>query len=240
MHDLIAILGRGIQFLPDGTTWALTEDLEMMGVDSGHRRVRVPVDDNDPYCMIGGGEANQLAGRLLIKECAPKVVVCAYGHRAKYLEPDCPTESEVMGEQLAPYIPSGCELVTWERNRYPVPLVPSNTRQEMLNVLDLALEQKLMRIAFLAIGVHVPRAATYLAKHMSVYRTKYGGLNPVILETEEILLGFNRDLYTPRVEAIRTSKAFARNWSGENRESAGISKIVRDVYGDTKPLVVTT
>lgn len=246
MYDLIAILGRGIQKdkklvkkvkkESKKDPWVLTEDLEVCDKNSAHLVDRVPMDDSNPYCMIGGGEANLLAGKLLMRQCMPKVVVCAYGHKAKYLEPeDFPNESGVMGEQLRPYLPSGCELVTWERNRYPSPLVPSNTRQEMLNVLDLALERGLSRIAFIAIGVHMPRAATYLSKHMTVYRDRYRNLSTVMLETEELLLSFDREKYSARVEAIRNSRAFARNWV---READGISKIVRDVYGDAKPLVV--
>ena len=236
MYDLLAVLGRGIQRLSKDGPWVLTEDLEVCDTNSAHLVDRVPVDDNDPYCMIGGGEANLLAGKLLMGQCMPKVVVCALGHKAAFLKPeDFPNESEVMGEQLRPYLPSGCELVTWERNRYPSPWVPSNTRQEMLNVLDLALERGLSRIAFIAIGVHMPRAATYLSKHMTVYRDRYGDLSMVMLETEELLLSFDREKYSARVEAIRNSRAFARNWA---READGISKIVRDVYGDAKPLVV--
>jgi hypothetical protein len=59
----------------------------------------------------------------------------------------------------------------------------------------------------------------------------------VVLESEEVLLTVDCKRYGPRVQALRTSKAFARNWE---REAIGISKIVRDVYGDAvKPSVAT-
>jgi hypothetical protein len=232
MYDLIAILGRGIQ--KDKSAWSLTEEIEVCDKNSAHLIDRVSPDDENPCSMIGGGELNLIAGKILIENQdikPPKIVVCAYGHRAQYLEDaDAPTESEVMSEQLKPFIPEETELLVWDKHRYPKPLVPSNTRQEMLNVLDLALEKKCSRVAFIAIGVHVPRAATYLAKHLSVYE-KYRVLNPVVLETEEILLA-NRVKYSSLVEKIRSSKSFARNWV---READGIQKIIRDVYGDAKP-----
>ncbi len=129
------------------------------------------------------------------------------------------------------------KVVIWERTRQ-LP-VPSNTRQELLNVFDLALERNLNRIAIVTVGVHAPRTATYVAKHLSVY-DKYRVLSPIVLESEEVLLLADREKYGPRVKSLRDSKAFARNWGGKNREADGISKISRDVYGyAVKPLVAT-
>ncbi len=111
----------------------------------------------------------------------------------------------------------------------------ANTRQELLNIFDLALDVKpeLKRIAIVTVGVHVPRAATYIAKHLSAY-PQYRQLNPALFESEEVLLEANREKYEPRVEAMRKSESFRRNFE---REAIGISKIVRDVYGDAKPKV---
>jgi hypothetical protein len=148
MYDLIAILGRGIQ--KDKSAWSLTEEIEVCDKNSAHLIDRVSPDDENPCSMIGGGELNLIAGKILIENQdikPPKIVVCAYGHRAQYLEDaDAPTESEVMSEQLKPFIPEETELLVWDKHRYPKPLVPSNTRQEMLNVLDLALEKKCSRV----------------------------------------------------------------------------------------------
>jgi len=124
------------------------------------------------------------------------------------------------------------EVVVWERHRKAI---ASNTRQELLNIFDLALECDLKRIGIVTVGVHVPRTATYVAKHLSVY-WQYRELSPVVFESEEVLLSANREKYGPRVEALRNSKSFARNWE---REATGISKVVRDVYGDAKPPVAT-
>lgn len=242
MFDLIAILGRGIQLLSENGPWVLTEDLEVCDKDSAHLPIRVPVNDKDPYCMVGGGEMNLEAGRILIERYEPKIVVCAYGGRSQYLESvDGPSESEVMSNLLNEYLKTDGgqlpEIVVWERNRQ-LP-VQSNTRQELLNIFELALEREVSRIALVTIGVHVPRTATYIAKHLSVYE-QYRELSPVLFESEEVLLGTpaSQTLQasrTLRVETLRKSEAFARNWG---REAIGISKIVRDVYGDAKPKVV--
>jgi hypothetical protein len=245
---MIAILGRGIQLLRENGPWVLTEDLELCDKDSAHLPVRAPVNDESPYCMIGGGEMNLEAGHILIQRYEPKLVVCAYGGRSKYLESvNGPSESEVMSGLLDKSFRDGAgrwssmtnqpEIAVWERTRQ-LP-VPSNTRQELLNIFDLALERNLRRIAMVTVGVHVPRTATYKAKHLSVYE-QYRELSPVVFESEEVLLGApgHQSLQaerTARVDTIRKSKSFARNWE---REALGISKIVRDVYGDAKPKVV--
>jgi hypothetical protein len=241
LFDFVAVLGRGIQRLsevgPNSLTasWTLTQDLEVCDKDSAHLPIRVPVDDDSPYCMVGGGDMNVEAGVALIRLYKPTLVVCAYGGRSKYLESiGAPSESEVMSDAMH-YDPRldgvAFNLKRWTRERQ-LP-VPSNTRQELLNIFDLALESSRKRIALVTVGVHVPRTATYITKHLSVY-PKYRDLSPVLFESEEVLLAADRRYYGPRVEALRNSKSFARNWE---REAVGISKIVRDVYGDAKPTV---
>ena len=242
---MIAILGRGIQRrnetdpVEDISSWDLTEDLELCDKNSAHLPVRAPVDDDSPFCMVGGGNANLSAGLILASERpGPKVMVCAYGGRSQYLESiGAPSESEVMSQQLESIMRENddaydltAEIVVWKRYRQ-LP-VQSNTRQELLNIFNLARERGLKRIGLVTVGVHVPRTATYIAKHLSVY-PKYRELTPILLESEEILLHANSN-ENLRVNAMRTSKSFARNWE---REAVGISKIVRDVYGDAKPLV---
>ncbi len=239
--EMIAILGRGIQRLEetspveDVSSWVLTEDLELCDRDSAHLPVRAPADDDSPYNMIGGGEMNLEAGLSLIRAEKPRVAVCAFGGRSDYLESiNGPSESEVMSHLLIQAIPTKkCPLVNvWKRQRQ-LP-VPSNTRQELLNIFDLALQYRLNRIAIVTIGVHIPRTQTYVTKHLSVH-PQYRQLVPIVLESEEILLTENWRKYPPRVETMRKSKSFARNWE---REAIGISKIVRAVDDDAKPKVM--
>ncbi len=246
--DLLAILGRGIQRVDpssdpkDMRSWVLTEDLEVCDKDSAHLPVLVPVDDESPFCMVGGGEMNIEAGYNLIMRFKPRIVVCAYGHRSDYLRSiGAPSESEVMSRALVHdgqvlhgispwHIP---EVVGWQRDR-TIP-GPSNTGRELKNVLELAIERSLIDVTVVTVGVHMPRTATYVAKHLSV-EERYRQLCVTILESEEILLR-ESEKYRPRVEALRKSKAFARNWS---READGIQKIVCDAYGDAKPKVVAS
>ena len=248
--ELLAIMGRGIQQMPypiiDPTKvrdWTLTDNLEVCDVNSAHLAVQVPVDDDNPYCMVGGGWLNIKAGVRLVDMQHTRIVVCAYGHRSDYLASiGAPSESEVMSQQFMEHIlrvnneelwrPSFPEVVVWERTR-TLP-GPSNTGQELRNIFDLALERGLRKIAIVTVGVHVPRTATYVSKLLSVHE-RYRELHPMVLESEEVLLR-SYEALRPDFETLRASQSFARNWA---READGIQKIVRDVYGDNKPKVVT-
>lgn len=242
--DLLAIMGRGIQRLnkesdvTNVASWVLTEDLELCDKESAHLPIRVSPDDENPLCMVGGGELNLLAGIELVNLYKPTAVVCAYGHRSAYLASiDAPSESEVMSYHLRhstrfSSLDEDPDIMKWERGR-TVP-GPSNTGRELLNIFDLALERGFETIGIVTVGVHVPRTAAYVAKHFSVHE-RYRSLTPIVLESEEVCLHSDEALWRPRVEALRASKSFARNWA---READGIQKIVRDVYGDAKPKVV--
>lgn len=234
--DFVAILGRGIQRLsPDGP-WVLTEDLEVCDTDSAHLAVRVPVDDTNPLSMIGGGEMNLLAGYHLIEEYNPSLAVCAYGDRSKYLKSiAAPSESEVMSEMLAEMLSykhgHSPEIAEWSHTREMAG--PANTRQELINIFDLALNERMDNVAIVTIGVHVPRTATFISMHMGNFR-QYRDLRVVLFESEEVLLRVDREKYASRVDAMRNSASFQRNLKNE---MIGIDKVVRDIYGDNKPLV---
>ncbi|OGH93459.1 MAG: hypothetical protein A2534_05210 [Candidatus Magasanikbacteria bacterium RIFOXYD2_FULL_39_9] len=223
--DILLILGRGIQMLQatdpvsEVRSWQLTEDLEMCTELGAHPQVRVPVDDNDPNCLVGGAQLNLEAGKVLIRQHSPQVVVCAYGDRSKYLKDiGGPSESQVMTGVLQKDLVDADlarkpELVIWDPARSKG--AHSNTRQEILNVFDLAIELGLERIGFVTVGVHVPRTATFIAKHISTF-SKYQHLSPVMFESEEVLLG-SSDQWKSRVDTLRNSQAFSRNLTNEFR-----------------------
>lgn len=221
--EILAILGRGIQKLhesdpnPEVRSWQLTEDLEICTDLGAHLPVRVPADDQHPYCLVGGGQMNLEAGKALIRQHAPQIVVCAFGDRSAYLKKaKGPSESEVMTEALHrsfgdDQVAREPELVVWHRTRSTD--LASNTRQEILNIFDLAIERGLTRIGFVTVGVHVPRTATFITKHISTH-PKYQHLSPVMFESEEVLLG-SSNKWKPRVDALRNSQAFSRNLANE-------------------------
>jgi hypothetical protein len=235
-------MGRGIQRLSadspatDASAYDVTEDLEVCDERSAHLPVRVPADDSNPRCMVGGGRMNLDAGMILVEKHRTLAVVGAYGGRSEYLESiGAPSESEVMARILAEELPDSPTWIdSWARDRQgPGGAKASNTRQEILNIFELALEHNFKRIAIVTTEVHVPRTATYVAQHMSAHQ-KYRVLSPVVFASETVLLEADPARWTSRVEALRNSQAFARNWA---REAEGISKILRDVYGDNKPLI---
>ena len=238
MSTLLAVLGRGVQMLdPDADptdvkSYAPTEDLEVCKRDPktqrlSHVRIRVPANDNHPDSIIGGGELNLLAGEALIRDARPDYVVCAYGHRAGYLKPDGPSESEVMSRWLKERSLSyGPVVEVWERNRELSG--PSNTAQEFINILDLAVGRDCGKVIIVTVGVHVPRAAVFLNEAIAMGGVKYNKLSPpVLLRSEAYLLEANSYKWGPRVEALWKSKSFARNWE---RETRGMGDWIRNQY----------
>ncbi len=222
--DMLAILGRGIckvresDYNSEISSWHLTEDLEIRSDLGASLPVRVPVDDAHPNCLVGGGQMNLEAGKVLIRQYEPQVVVCAYGDRSKYLKDvDGPSESEVMTEILRRRLINDHqvfkepEMVVWYRHRLTD--LASNTRQEILNIFDLAIKLEFTRIGFVTVGVHIPRTATFIAKHISTF-SKYQHLSHFMFESEEVLLGYSQQ-WKPRVDALRNSQAFSRNLANE-------------------------
>ena len=238
--DLLAILGRGIQRVSEDGPWVLTEDLEVCGQHSAHLPVRVPADDKNPYCMVGGGEMNLEAGIILCtaynSQYKPGVVVCAYGDRSDYLKSvDGPTESTVMAEKFTAHIRPSLSLGIWSWPQEQSLPGPSNTGRELLNIFEHARDEKFESVGLVTVGVHMPRTMTYIAKHLT-RNPRYRSLHINVFESEKVLLEAAPERYAGRVATLRNSKSFARTWK---READGISKIIRGVYGDAKPRIET-
>src|SRR5271157_1264609 len=132
---ILAILGRGIQRHHKNGSWVLTEDLELCDEKSAHLAVRKPADDENPFCMVGGGELNLLAGIALYNQEGANIVVCAYGDRSEYLKSiDAPSESMVMSG----YFLHACRTANirvWKKEM-SMP-GPSNTNRELKNIFEL-------------------------------------------------------------------------------------------------------
>ncbi len=240
--DLLAILGRGIQLRGIGEPWVLTEDLEVCDGNSAHLPVRVPADDENPFCMIGGGEINLLAGIALMRKHQPKVMVCAYGDRSTYLKSvDGPSESEVMSGafrfaingELQSLNPDSLEIVVWPASR-SLP-GPSNTNRELQNVFELAVERGFTSVGIVTVSVHLPRALLQAQRHLMKpeFRSLENGVQ--VFTSEEVLLEANSKYYGPRLNRMFASQAYQRNWL---RELEGIRKILAGTYKDEKPRVV--
>ena len=235
-NKLLAILGRGVQMLDpkadptDVRSYAPTEDLEICKRDPknqrlSHLRVRISADDDHPDSIIGGGELNLLAGLVLIRDHHFNYAVCAYGHRAGYLKPDAPSESEVMSRWLHKER-LRLNIKVW--NRELEFIGPSNTAQEFINILDLAAELGCREVVIVTVGVHVPRAAVFLGHAIAQGGTKYSELSPpVLLRSEEVLLAADPEKWGPRVKQLWASKSFARNWE---RETIGMRDWILDQY----------
>ena len=226
-------------------SYFLTPDLEVCDDHSAHYPVRPDCEEEDdmdsfPHCFVGGGELNMAAGIELVKNHKPSTVVCAYGARSGYLaDPsvDGPSESEVMTHLLLRQMHEEAgEIITWPRDKPSPSGKPAHTGTEIGNILELALEDNCHTVAIVTVGVHVPRAALYLANYMSRDKQLAEKLMVTMFHSEEVLLAADYHRWAPRVAALRNSQAFKRNWA---READGMQKIVRDVYADVKPPVET-
>ncbi len=229
MFDVLAIHGRGVQRLYENGPWVLTEDLELCDKDSAHLPVRRPADDNNPLCMVGGGELNLLAGVEVYKKEGAKIVVCAYGDRSNYLKSiDAPSESMVMSDCFMEETQRSAKVWTKEMSLPG----PSNTNRELQNIFEFAVANRYTTIGIITVDVHMPRTMVMAQRHLA--KPEFRHLNVRFFVSEQVLVEANPALYGPRREALRHSKSFARNWE---REQLGILKTITNSYGDEKPLV---
>ena len=232
MLEVIAIHGRGIQRLHENGPWVLTEDLEFCDKDSANLPVRKPADDNNPFCMVGGGELNLLAGVEVYKREGAKIVVCAYGDRSNYLKSiDAPSESMVMSGCFIEATSNSVSSKIWTREM-SLP-GPSNTNRELQNIFEFTVANHYTKVGIITVDVHMPRTMVMAQRHLA--KPEFRSLNAQFFVSEQVLVETNPALYGPRREALRRSKSFARNWE---REQLGILRTITNAYGDEKPLVI--
>ncbi|OGZ99509.1 MAG: hypothetical protein A3C07_04595 [Candidatus Sungbacteria bacterium RIFCSPHIGHO2_02_FULL_47_11] len=236
--ELLAILGRGIQRKTQNGEWFLTEDLEVCDEKGAHLPVRVPVDDEDPNCLVGGGRMNLDAGYWLIMEHNPDVVVCAYGARSEYLvSVDGPSESEVMSgfldtDMLVAHDSGwkpirrrymGPDITTWPREK-TVP-GPSNTNHELQNIFELAVERKLTKVGIVTVAVHYARSL--LMAQRQLMKPEFAHLELQFFVSEDVILRANGRFDQLRVLFMHGSKAFMRTMF---REARGINYFLAGNY----------
>lgn len=230
MINLLAILGRGIQKTASDGPWVLTEDLEVLADDGAHSIVRLPIDDRNPNCVVGGGELNLMAGLELCREYDPKLVVCAYGHRARYLvEADAPTESEIMSARFV----KSCkelnltepEVVVWPKDKDL--LGPSNTKVELLNILRLALEKGCLVVGIVTVTVHLERAILFTRRHLASEEFVNKQIEVEFFASEQVLTRVRPETYALRTLRLFSSEAFRRN---ALREANGVEAFLSGSY----------
>ena len=233
---VLAIFGRGVQQVRPRGSWEPTEDFETQihnGTVPAHSAVRLPIDQENPLCLVGGGELNILAGVELCRRFQPHVVVAAFGNRSKYLRdvPNSPSESEVMSDRFLREIRAGeihePEVVVWPRDRMAD--APSNSRQEIINILELALEKRLFQVGIVTVTVHVPRTALFVSK-VREENPHLRGVEVRLFGSETALVQANPIIWAPRVAAIYQSPAFPRTAAFEQR---GIELVLKGEYRTT-------
>lgn len=227
--ELLAILGRGIQRECEDGSWVLTEDLEMCDEKGAHLSVRVPPDDDNPHCLIGGGKMNVEAGSIFIRnKSKPKLTVCAWGMRSPYLiSVDGPTESEVMTDYLRSSLvkpDSFSRFEVWPRQRTTPP--PSNTNRELQNIFELAVERGFTKVGIVTVQVHYARTLLMAQRHL--VKPEFAHLKLQFYASEAVLLAKNSYVsYGPRVRRMYGSRAFMRTMFYEQR---GINALLAGNY----------
>lgn len=237
--ELLAILGRGIQKIEEKGPWVLTDDLEMCDEKGAHLPVRVPVDDENPNCLVGGGNMNLVAGYWLGVEYQPRVVVCAYGGRSAYLQSvNGPTESVIMDRMLVNMLMEAAnsggftpgvhlfshgEFIAWPREK-TVP-GPSNTNRELQNIFELAVERGLTKVGVVTVAVHYARTLLMAERHL--VKPEFSHLEFQCYASEDVLLRVDSEMYGPRIRAMHFSKAFMRTLF---REVRGINFLLAGNY----------
>lgn len=232
---ILAIFGRGVQQVEPSGPWVPTEDIETQiwnGTVPAHSAIRKPVNQDDPLCLIGGGELNILAGVELCRRLEPHIVVAAYGNRSQYLRdtPGSPSESEVMSERFLAevrarriYEPS---VIVWPRDKV-IP-GPSNSRREIQNILELGLEKRLFRVGIVTITAHLPRTVLFALEVLQ--NPRFRGFDIRFFASEQVLVESDPKIWTPRVMEIFMSPAFTRTAGFENR---GILNLLTGTYTTT-------
>ncbi len=232
---ILAIFGRGVQQVGPGGPWVPTEDFETQiwnGTVPAHSAIRKRVDQDDPLCLVGGGELNILAGVELCRRLQPHIVVTAYGNRSQYLRdvPDSPSESEVMSERFLAEIRARKIyeplVIVWSRDR--VVEGPSNSRREIRNILELGLERRLFRVGIVTVAVHLPR--TILFAREVLQDPQFRDFEIRFFASEQVLVETDPTTWAPRVMGIFMSPAFTRTAGFENR---GIYCLLAGTYTTT-------
>jgi uncharacterized SAM-binding protein YcdF (DUF218 family) len=148
-----------------------------------------------------------------------------------------------MGKMLIEHGIPNKDVLIWPRDK-TVPR-PSNTGREILNIFELAIKKQCESVGIVTVGVHLPRTALYVSRHLRSAR--FSSLSVRFLESEEVLLTTTcssplsamdvGDIHPPsgklvaRIAALRRSQAFQRTWK---REELGIWRVLRGEYNDGK------
>lgn len=220
--QLLAVLGRGIQQIKEGAGWTLTEDLEVCDEKLEHLPVRIPADDANLHCLIGGGELNLLAGIVLC--CGQDsesltTAVCAYGARSAYLRKvNGPSESEVMSTLLKEMQRPGVKLdiPVWSSDHVVLDeRGMSGTNREVQNVFELAVQRGLTSVGIVTVAVQYARAVLMAQRYLQNPRFAHITLQCYI--SEDILLRHDPKRFEQRIKALHGSNAFMRSMFYEQR-----------------------
>lgn len=227
LDTLLVVMGRGIQQTAPGQ-WDLTEDLEIVENDRGaHLPMRVPANDNDPLCLIGGGRLNLVAGFELYKKLDPKLITLAYGDRHPYLRDlGAPSENQVMTDyflklaRVSGYTPP---VVPWTLT--PTEVRP-NSKREFQNSLEVAAGAGIGEVTVVTVVVHAWRLSLFI-QELKQEHPEFRNLKIKLVTSEEVLLDVDAGAFGSRIRRMHESQAFMRTI---RTEGFGINHVLNGTY----------
>ena len=227
---LLVVMGRGIQQETPGK-WYLTEDLEVVADDrGGHLPTRVPQDDNNPLCLVGGGKLNVIAGMELYKKLNPELVTLAYGDRHPYLRDiGAPSENQVMTDaflKLMKFV--GAEGMESRTARWTLTESETrpNSKREIQNSLELAAGVGIHDVTVVTVLVHAWRLSLFI-KELQSEHPELRPLRINLVTSEEVLLEADPETFDQRIRNMHASEAFMRTI---RTEGFGINHVLNGRY----------
>lgn len=228
--DLLAILGRGIRKTHD-FNWVPTDAIEMHDEGFKPRAWRLPAQDEDDNCFVGGAMLNVEAGAVLCATHSPKTVVCGYGGQSPYLTavPDSPSDSGVLSARLEQLLigqqpqAENPEIIVWQRGRV-AKSGKTNTDAELQNIFELAVERSFTSVGIVTVFVHLMR--TVVTAQMRLAKPEWSHLRLQFFASEDVLYQHDAE-WGPRLKAVNGSRSFLRTMFYECR---GINALLAGNY----------
>lgn len=243
-QTLLAVLGRGMGRKAPEEPLKPTMDYDHWDITPGGKGrslVFMGKNEEDPDCVLGGGELNLAAGLVLYEELNPEYVVFAYGKNSpSFEEAGYPTESHVVSTifrkmvkkrtgGIAPVIVFNADF--WQAHGKET---GSGTFNELRNIFLLANLFELDEVIIVSIHVHMTRALGMLARQLQ--DPEFSGLRKKVrYETSEaVLLRADTEKYAERLLDLFGSQAWVRN---SGREFAGLQAMYRGFTQTTQGVI---
>ncbi|MDO8472124.1 MAG: hypothetical protein Q7S64_03200 [bacterium] len=216
--SVLCVFGRGIEKVEG--VWEPTQAIEQLSEQGGHPGERIPgieCNSDDGRVVIAGGEYNVRAAVWLHDQGQPPAVLVFAAGRPNYLlsDPD-PTLSEgkiMLGRFTQQVVLSdSTRVVIQDQNK--------NTRDDLVQTLFLARDNKLHNVTIVSVTVHLPRCREFLQSALAA-EPSLACCRVEFVASEMVLMHYEPKLCATLQELL-ISKAYCRT---AERERKGIEDL---------------